>query len=344
MPLAGSSTPTFQQCIVGSEPNMAPLCAPHPEGVQVSVKNTFIEVGPKSPPALQRSVTEANVSTSSSSNGISPVSAKLRLPLSLSSALDTVEIPATPSMGMVAQSPMDAYFDPCGAQSPMTRWYEGTPSCAGARSAVAPCLQGYTSSEGQISSCCAEGASPLARWLRGSPSAHEQAMQGRFAMGLERSMEPQSSVPEQACFAPFGHPMMWPTVPMMATNSTHTAAPSLPTAVPTVMLVPQQALSVRPLQMIPEASSGDVNVTAAGTTANHGVWQGMAAWKEGQSNMDREWKGEDARAQFKTLNKNPARVRGKNAISKKPADKDTSLGPRAVFVDLSKIVPTGIAN
>jgi hypothetical protein len=128
--------------------------------------------------------------------------------------------------------------------------------------------------------------------------------------------------------------MLWQSAPMMATTMCRPAPAAQttlqPTVQPTVVLVPQQAMSVNP----PESSSGDAAAAAFATTvsktAKNGVWEGMAAWKAEQTALNREWKGKEAR---------------RNAISKKPADKSSdSVGPRAVFVDLSKIVPTGILN
>merc|ERR1719160_1105375 len=122
-----------------------------------------------------------------------------------------------------------------------------------------------------------------------------------------------------------------------------------PMVPPTVMLVPQQTMPIRSFQSTPDFSSGDVAaVTTDPTNSNNGVWEGMAAWKAGQSGMDHQqhqWMGKENRSQFDNSNQNSVRPwgpRGKNAISKKPADKSNSVGPRAVFVDLSKIVPTDV--
>lgn len=316
MPLGGT---TFQQCVVGSEPNAIPLCGgPQHEDVQacrdvrISVKNTFIEVGQQSPPPLKRSVTVANVSAGSSSDRTPPVSDQLWLPLNLSNALDEQEVQATPSMGMLDRSPMDAYFDPGRAQSPVSRWF----------------------GEGESHRRAPE--SPLARWLQGSPQVqgrgssraeevcHADALQGPFAMG------PEWSVPGQACFVPFGQPMMWQTAPIVPAAMCSPAPNAQTTVQPRVVLVPQQVMpqqampqQARPQQLITECSSG--------------VMEGMVAWKAAQSAADRESKGKET--YYGTSNQNSVRPRGRNAISKKPADKSDSVGPRAVFVDLSKLVP-----
>merc|ERR1719160_31309 len=114
MPLAGGND-TLHERSWGSEPNAVPLRAPQSEGSQVSVKNTFIEVGSKNKP-IRRSLTVANVSSSSSSDD------QLQLPLDLSNSIPTSDVPMTPN----AVTP--AYFDAGRAQSPMSRWFDGSPS------------------------------------------------------------------------------------------------------------------------------------------------------------------------------------------------------------------------
>jgi hypothetical protein len=164
-------------------------------------------------------------------------------------------------------------------------------------------------------------------------------------MGSERSAGP-------AFFTPFEQPMMWQAAPIMASamcSPVPTAQTTLqPMAQPTFVVypVPQQPIAVSPLQLPPESSLGDdaAGATACPTTTKNGVWESMAAWKAGQSAEYREWNGKETRSQFGTYNQNSVRPRGRNAISKKPADKSDSTRPRAVFVDLSKIVPTGIVD
>jgi len=161
--------------------------------------------------------------------------------------------------------------------------------------------------------------------------------------------------------------MMWQTAPMMATAICPSAQA---TVQPRVMLVPQQAMPVWPQQRsTPETSSpGDLqkclehgcrDSAPATQPGTHGVWDGMTAWKARQSftkdsfvndkkafGMDRSaaWNSKEGTSQFSTSSQNTARPRSRNAISTKAADIANSAGPRAVFVDLSKIVPTGVMN
>lgn len=335
MPLSGTST-ALQDRNVGSEANSVPLCALHHEGVQVSVKNTFIEVGPKRPPPFKRSVTVETPGTPAASS--SDVSGNLQLPLTPANAIDAPEIPATPSMGTWPRSPMDAYFDPCPLQSPMSRWFDGLPS-----------------DHCEVSDCHAEGASPLARWLRGSPRAdeacHADALQKQGAF----AMRPEAPVVGPMYFAPFGQPMMWQTAPTMTSAMCPPASMAQTTVQPTSVLVPQQALAVWPQQLNPQTSSNDAAAsTTAPATTKSGIWEGMAAWKAQQSSLDdkrkismgripeNNWKA--TKSQFSTSNQNAVRSKGKNATSKKPVETsdNVALGPRAVFVDLSKIIPTGV--
>lgn len=328
MPLSGSSP---QQSVVGSEPNTVPLCAgpQHVPVHQVSVRNTFNEVGPKSPSSVQGSITAANVSASSSSDSTSPVPENLCLPVNLSNAI-AIDVPQTPSMGVLGRSPMDAYFDPGCAQSPMSRWYDGTPSKASEMGCVGASHLGAAQS-------------PLARWLQGSPASQETNHADVLKNSLAAAVEPECFAPGQMYFTPFGQPMMWQTAPMMTgamRPSVPNVQPTLQTMVqPTVVLVPQPSMPVRPHQSNAESLSRDSAAPAA-----TGVWEGMAAWKAGQFGGDREWKGKEAKSQLASYNQNSVRPRGRNAISKKLVDKPDSVGPRAVFVDLSKIIPTGLVE
>jgi len=340
MPLAGSST--LQECSVGSEPNAVPLSPSQYEGAEVSVKNTFIEVGPKQTAPFKRSVTVTNASSSSSSDDpYYPNPEKLQLPLNLSEAIDAAEVPVTPSMGMLGQSPMNAYFspDPRRAQSPMTRWFDGTPS-----------------NQNHASGCCADSASPLARWLQGSPLRAEEIpwqKQGPFAMEPKC---PESAV-GQMYLAPVCQPMVLQTVPMV-TSTMCTPGPTAQNAFqPTGVLVPQ-TMPIWPLQQKSELSFTDAATATAATapkTAKSGVLESMAAWRSQQSSMDgtkvfsadrnAPWIAKnlkEPKSQFSMSNQKSVRPRGKNDNSRKQADTSDSVasGPRAVFVDLSKIVPT----
>lgn len=306
MPLASSST-TFQQHVAESEPNAVPLFAPRSEDIQVSVKNTFINVVPKSPqqPTLRRSITVANASSSSSSDGVFADSQELRLPLNLASVIDSPEMPAkTPSMNVVGRSPLDAYFNGgAPSESPCARW-----------------LEGYPSDVCQSSSCT--DIVPL---------------QDPFAMGAPHS------VPCTPYFVPVSQSMM--IAPMMTTMCpVGSIAPSTlqPAAQPSVMLVPQHAMHAAPPQMTLASSSEGAAAATANANSNPGVWEDMAAWKRQQSGVDREVKWDKTRSPFSTSSQKTIHPRGKN--SKKPPGSANSMGPRAVFVDLTKIVPTGIEN
>jgi hypothetical protein len=279
----------------------------------------------------------ANVSTSSSSD-------QLQLPLDLSSTIPASEVPTTPN----AVTP--AYY--AGrAQSPMSRWFDGSPS-----------------DEHQVVNNCTDAVSPLARWLHGSPSAdevrraEEMQKQGRFTMG------PECPAPGQMYLAPFSHPLQM--APMMAiamcpsaSNAqamVQTAVPVSQQAMPAQQGMPQQHVMPVWSQQVSQKGILGESVAANPTTAKSGVWQDMVAWKAQQTAMDRkkapaldrnpqgmtnrrsycDWK--ETKPQYSISNQKAIRPKGRTAISKKTTDTADSVGPRAVFVDLSKIVPTGM--
>jgi hypothetical protein len=121
-------------------------------------------------------------------------------------------------------------------------------------------------------------------------------------------------------------------------------------------MLQQQAMPVWAQQFSQEGVPGEP--VAANRTSTSGVLEGMAAWKAQQSAVDEkksfatndnsqgmtkrrpycDWKQTKP---YGMANQKAMRPRGKTAISKKPADSLDS-GPRAVFVDLSKIVPIGV--
>eukprot|EP00746_Dinoflagellata_sp_MGD_P162066 gnl/MRDRNA2_/MRDRNA2_89466_c0_seq1.p1 gnl/MRDRNA2_/MRDRNA2_89466_c0~~gnl/MRDRNA2_/MRDRNA2_89466_c0_seq1.p1 ORF type:complete len:339 (+),score=57.55 gnl/MRDRNA2_/MRDRNA2_89466_c0_seq1:89-1105(+) len=336
MPLAGGNDASHERSW-GSEPNAVPLDAPQGEDSQVSVKNTFIEVGSRNKP-IRRSVTVANVSSSSSSD-------QLQLPLDLSNSIPASDVPVTPS----AVTP--AYFDAGRAQSPMSRWFDGSPS-----------------DEHQVINNCADAVSPLARWLQGSPVAdgghctEPVQKQGLFNMGPECS-----AAPGQLYLAPFSH---LPMPPMMAVAVCPTASnmqavlqtavqPSQQAMAPQQGMLQQQIMPVW-TQQVSQKGVLQESVAANSQTAKSGVWDDMVAWKAQQTAMDGkkaltsyrnaqgmtkrrshcEWK--ETKPQYSISNQKAIRPRGRTAISRLPAHTTDSVGPRAVFVDLSKIVPTGM--
>lgn len=282
----------------------------------------------------------ANVSSSSSSDD------QLQLPLDLSNSIPASDVPMTPN----AVTP--AYFDAGRAQSPMSRWFDGSPS-----------------DEHQVVNNCTDAVSPLARWLQGSPSAdearraEEMQKQGLFNMGPECP-----AAPGQMYLAPFRHPLPMP--PMMALAVCPPASnvqAVVQTAVPASQhtMPPQQGMlqqQVMPVwtQQVSQKGVLQESVAANPKTAKSGVWEDMVAWKAQQTAMERksaltsdrtaqgmtkrrsycDWK--EAKPQHNISNQKAIRPRGRAAISKKPADTTDSVGPRAVFVDLSKIVATGM--
>lgn len=280
----------------------------------------------------------ANVSTSSSSHEPYPVSEELQLPMNLSKNDSAPDIPATPNMAtMWPATP--------GAQSPMSRWFDGSPSNA------------------------CQGESPLKRWLQGAPRAgeayHADVLQKHspFAMG------PECSHPGQMYLASFNQPLMRPVAPMMAIAicppiSTTQSTGQTNVTVPPQAMPQQQAMPIWTRQFSPEASSGDAATTNPMSTesqngAESGVWSDMAAWKAQQSGIgekafvvDQNLHGmikrrpdwNERKLQCRMPNQKSMQPRGRTAISKKPADTADSVGPRAVFVDLSKIVPTGMIS
>jgi len=329
MPLAGimnerSSTASqhSSQSTPGSESNAVPFLNQQYEGCQVSVKNTFIEVGgsPPSEEPLKRSSTDNNHMSNSSSSYDPP-------PLPLGTPYMQM---APMIMGMHAGQPMEGYPNPAfqNQESPVSRWYENS---------------GGMDEYQQSSGCTDDGTLPYPgdRW----PTTQEVSHGDIPWKQAQNGMGPEGPVPGQVYMTPFGQPMM--CAPVQMTNAM---------GQPTVLLVPQHALMGWPQQqMNPETSQGDSQTYNGGDSqAYNAVYESMTAWKEQQqqqqSSVDNKkafgkdrnpayngnWK--ETTPQFNTSSQNAARPRAKNAISKKPADTADSTGPRAVFVDLSKLI------
>jgi len=316
MPLAGiinerSRTDSQHSSVSnpGSESNTVPFLASQYEGYQVSVKNTFIEVGAPSEEPLKRSVTGDNHVSNSSSSHDPPL-----LPLT------TPYLPATLSMGMQGGS---NYDNPTfqSHDSPMSRFYEYSGGM----------------NESQQSSCCAnDGMLPYPgdQW----PTSQGSYVQAQTAMG------PECPVAGQVYMTPFGQPMMCAPVQMANTMGQPTVL-----LVPQQALVgwPQQQMAPETSQGDSQTyNAGDLqmhNTLYESMTAwkeqqqrQSSVDNTQAFGKDRSPAFSGNWT--ETTPQFKTSSPNAGRPKAKNAISKKPADTADSTGPRAVFVDLSNLI------